>query len=272
VVASPACELENSTGAIRLEESAHPLGQVDVGNPRVRLAVSSECRGYGIECRSGRVRTRVTVSRQRTLALPHHVYHSRHVPLDPELLRQARHERDRAVDLQYEADQAQVGSQHAIRRLHGAGASLREIADALGLSYQRVHQIVDPGSGKGAVRECQTDRACSFCGAAQRQVSKLIAGPGVFICERCFALANEVLAEGEERSNRWTTLAPEQDAEARCNFCGKRRRHVAWMIVAPGMPPVGKFGRKRYARRFPGVRECSDCLALCGEIMAEQFA
>jgi len=194
------------------------------------------------------------------------------MPVDHELLRQTRLERDRAVDLQYEADQAQVGYQHAIRRLHAAGASLREIADALGLSYQRVHQIVDPGSGKGAVKECQTDRACSFCGAAQRQVRKLIAGPGVFICERCFVLANEVLAEGEERSNRWTALAPERDTEARCNFCGKRRRDVAWMIVAPDMPPAGKFGLKRYAKRFSGVRECSDCLALCGEIMAEQLA
>jgi hypothetical protein len=193
------------------------------------------------------------------------------VTLDPELLRQARHERDRAVDLQFEADQAQVGYQHAIRRLHEAGASLRDIADALGLSYQRVHQIVDPGSGKGAVKECQTDRACSFCGTAQRHVRKLIAGPGVFICERCFDLAERVLAEGEERSNRWTTLVPEQDAEARCNFCGKRRREVTEMIVAPNRPPAGKFGRKRFARRFPGVRECSDCLRLCGDIMAEQL-
>jgi len=206
------------------------------------------------------------------LTRPAGVYQSRRMTLDPELLRQARHERDRSVDLQFEADQAQVGYQHAIRRLHGAGASLREIADALGLSYQRVHQIVDPGSGKGAVKSSQTDRACSFCGASQRQVRKLIAGPGVFICERCIDLADEVLAEGEERSNRWTGLAPEGDAEARCNFCGKRRRDVTGMIVAPDRPPAGKFVRKRYARRFPGVRECSDCLALCGEVMAEQLS
>lgn len=192
--------------------------------------------------------------------------------LDQELLREARQARDRAFDLQYGADQAQVGYQHAIRRLHAAGASLREIAQALGLSYQRVHQIVDPGSGKGAVKECQTDLACSFCGAARRQVHKLVAGPGVFVCERCVALADEVVAEGEERSNRWTRLAPEREPEARCNFCGKRRRDVAEMVVAPDRPAIGKYGRKRLARRFPGVRECSECLDLCDEIMAEQRA
>jgi hypothetical protein len=194
------------------------------------------------------------------------------MPLDREVLRQAREARDRAFDLQYGADQAQVEYQHAIRRLHGTGASLREIAEALGLSYQRVHQIVDRGSGKGAVKECQRDRACSFCGAAQRQVRRLVAGPGVFICERCVDLADEVLAEDEARSNRWTLLAPEREREARCSFCGKRRHDVTGMVVAPDRPPIGKFGRRRRARRFPGVRECSECLALCHEIMAEQKA
>jgi hypothetical protein len=194
------------------------------------------------------------------------------MPLDEDFLRQARQARDRLFDLQSEADQAQVGYQHAIRRLHGAGASLREIAEELGLSYQRVHQIVDPGSGKGAIKDCQTDRACSFCGVAKRRVRRLVAGPGVFICERCADLADEVVAEGEVRSNRWTRLAPEEDAEARCNFCGRQRRDATAMVVAPHRPAVGKFGRKRMARRFPGVRECSECLDLCHEIMAEQDA
>jgi ClpX C4-type zinc finger len=117
------------------------------------------------------------------------------MPLDEDFLRQARQARDRLFDLQSEADEAQVGYAHATRRLHGAGASLREIAEELGLSYQRVHQIVDPGSGKGAIKDCQTDRACSFCGSAKRRVRRLVAGAGVFICERCADLADEVVAE-----------------------------------------------------------------------------
>lgn len=191
--------------------------------------------------------------------------------LDPERLGEAREARDRALDLQHQADQAQVRYQHAIRRLCAYGGSLREIADALELSYQRVHQIVDAGSGKGAVKQSPPGRACSFCGAAQRQVRKLIAGPGVFICERCIDLASEVIEQVQERSNRRTRLLPETETEARCNFCGKRRREVAGMVVAPDRQAVGKFGRKRRERRQPGVRVCSDCLALCGEILAEQL-
>lgn len=39
------------------------------------------------------------------------------------------------------------------------------------------------------------DARCSFCGKHQDQVRKLVAGPGVFICDQCIALCNEVLAE-----------------------------------------------------------------------------
>jgi len=35
---------------------------------------------------------------------------------------------------------------------------------------------------------------CSFCGKKQSEVRRLIAGPGVFICNQCVALCNEVLA------------------------------------------------------------------------------
>jgi ATP-dependent Clp protease ATP-binding subunit ClpX len=36
---------------------------------------------------------------------------------------------------------------------------------------------------------------CSFCGKSQRQVEKLIAGPGVYICDECICLCNEILDE-----------------------------------------------------------------------------
>ena len=45
---------------------------------------------------------------------------------------------------------------------------------------------------------------CSFCGKSQKQVKKLIAGPGVYICDECIDLCNEIieeeLAETEEVS------------------------------------------------------------------------
>jgi len=36
---------------------------------------------------------------------------------------------------------------------------------------------------------------CSFCGKAQKQVKKLIAGPGVYICDECIDLCNEIIEE-----------------------------------------------------------------------------
>ena len=36
---------------------------------------------------------------------------------------------------------------------------------------------------------------CSFCGKSQKQVKKLIAGPGVYICDECIELCNEIIVE-----------------------------------------------------------------------------
>jgi hypothetical protein len=65
--------------------------------------------------------------------------------LDDQLLSEAKTVRERLLDLQHEVDRARVDYQHVIRRLHAQGGSMREIAEELGLSHQRVHQIVDAG-------------------------------------------------------------------------------------------------------------------------------
>ena len=36
---------------------------------------------------------------------------------------------------------------------------------------------------------------CSFCGKMQEQVKKLVAGPGVYICDECIELCNEIIEE-----------------------------------------------------------------------------
>ena len=36
---------------------------------------------------------------------------------------------------------------------------------------------------------------CSFCGKSQKQVKKLIAGPGVYICDECIELCNDIIRE-----------------------------------------------------------------------------
>jgi ATP-dependent Clp protease ATP-binding subunit ClpX len=45
------------------------------------------------------------------------------------------------------------------------------------------------GDAKGQLK-------CSFCGKLQEQVRKLVAGPGVYICDECIDLCNEIVADG----------------------------------------------------------------------------
>ena len=66
--------------------------------------------------------------------------------LDDDILSQAKQARDRLIAAQHEVDDARADYHHAVRRLHASGASMREVAEALGISHQRVHQIVDEGA------------------------------------------------------------------------------------------------------------------------------
>jgi ATP-dependent Clp protease ATP-binding subunit ClpX len=49
---------------------------------------------------------------------------------------------------------------------------------------------------------------CSFCGKSQKQVKKLIAGPGVYICDECIDLCNEIIEEelSESSDLKWDNL------------------------------------------------------------------
>ena len=49
---------------------------------------------------------------------------------------------------------------------------------------------------------------CSFCGKTQKQVKKLIAGPGVYICDECIDLCNEIIEEelSESSELKWDEL------------------------------------------------------------------
>jgi hypothetical protein len=144
------------------------------------------------------------------------------------------HWRATGAHVSHDAEQAQVAYQHAIRRLHASGGSMREIADALGLSYQRVHQIVDVSTGKGAIRPSAiASLSCAFCGLKGNEA--LIGGPGVHICDRCVDLADDVVAEGGQRTNERTLLVALDlgNPKARCSFCGKKRDQVGAMAHAP---------------------------------------
>ncbi|WP_294179816.1 ATP-dependent Clp protease ATP-binding subunit ClpX [uncultured Schumannella sp.] len=56
---------------------------------------------------------------------------------------------------------------------------------------------------------------CSFCGKSQKQVQQLIAGPGVYICDECVELCNEIIEErlaeaGEESTSEFDLPKPKE--------------------------------------------------------------
>jgi len=61
---------------------------------------------------------------------------------------------------------------------------------------------VDAGGSGMAVDELQANIACSFCRKPPDAVARLVAGPGVFICNECVALCTELIATPPQKSAR----------------------------------------------------------------------
>lgn len=172
--------------------------------------------------------------------------------LDEGLLRRARESGSRLADAQRTADLAKADYHHAIRRLHFAGASMREIAEALELSHQRVHQIIEASGGTGgwkARKKAATILACTFCGLPKHKVTKLVAGPGVYICGDCVALVHRVGSEPVETPRTRLDPVP-AGSRLQCSFCGKAAPKASGLVAGPG------------------VRICAECLRLCDEVIA----
>ena len=160
--------------------------------------------------------------------------------MDEELLAAARRAQEQLVEADHAAEVAKAEFHRAVRRLQLSGASLRELAAALHLSHQRVHQIVETAGGArrwGRRRPPPADLACSFCGRPKAKARKLVAGPDVYICQHCIE----------------TAVEDAESSQQRCNFCGKRR-------------PASLF-----TNADDDVAICAECLALCREIIAEQL-
>jgi hypothetical protein len=92
--------------------------------------------------------------------------------------------------------------------------------------------------------------------------AKLIAGPRVFICDRCVVQATRLAAgpavEGQvERSMR---LEP-PGSQAKCSFCGLEARKAPPLVASGLAVPAGKFGD------LPRI--CGRCRDLCVEILTE---
>jgi hypothetical protein len=172
--------------------------------------------------------------------------------IDEGLLRRARDAGARLADAQRQADLAKADYHHAVRRLHFAGASMREVAEALELSHQRVHQIVEATGGTGgwkSKRSSNAEKACTLCGLPAAEVTKLIAGPGIFICDQCVALVRRVADTGVGEETERTRVDPAAGAGLRCSFCGRPQGNLGTMVAGPGLCI------------------CGECVQLCEEIL-----
>ena len=102
---------------------------------------------------------------------------------------------------------------------------------------------------------------CSFCGKSQKQVKKLIAGPGVYICDECIDLCNEII---EEELSEGTEVGLEELPKPREIFeflnsyvigqeHAKKSLAVAvynhYKRVQAGVQPPAPSGTKRRDRR-----------------------
>ena len=146
--------------------------------------------------------------------------------MNDELLAEARQAQERLIDAERDVQVARAEFYRAVRRLHLHGSSLRELAAGLGLSHQRVHQIVEEAGGSRRWVRIRDKQArprdhlleCTFCGKPQDQVRKLIAGPGAYICEGCVDLAVDVITLRSCRPYR--TRRGEQRARGADPGCG----------------------------------------------------
>ena len=92
---------------------------------------------------------------------------------------------------------------------------------------------------------------CSFCGKSQRQVKKLIAGPGVYICDECIDLCNEIIDEeltDPELARPRQPAAPDGDlrlAERVRRLAGRGEAHALGRRLQPLQArPDGHRGRR----------------------------
>ena len=167
--------------------------------------------------------------------------------INQELLNVARTAGAELSEAERQALLARAEYHTALRRLHLAGASLREIAEALALSHQRVHQIVDGSGGSWwrkawRTRGSKRDAVCTWCSRPPSEVAKLVAGPNIYICDGCVREAERALRKNDE--------ARVASRLARCSFCRR----------------LAGTGRKVVTGRHANV--CADCLQLSRDFMS----
>lgn len=113
----------------------------------------------------------------------------------------------------------------------------------------------------------QGDPQCSFCGKTHADVAKLVGGPGVYICDACVRLCNDILADPAYRDTApgwqgWQTMSDSDllatlpgtlncaenvrdGLQARINEL--RRREVSWARIGSALEMSRQAAWERFA-------------------------
>jgi single-strand DNA-binding protein len=79
---------------------------------------------------------------------------------------------------------------------------------------------------------------CAFCGRPREVCAKLIAGPELFVCDRCVVQATRLAAGGAVEDQTAGSMRLEASgSEVRCSFCGKqarKARHLVALVFSDG--------------------------------------
>ena len=87
---------------------------------------------------------------------------------------------------------------------------------------------------------------CSFCGKSQKQVKKLIAGPGVYICNECIDLCNEIIEEDLEGAEERSV----PDRRSSGHPAGSNRFVLSWKL---GIQPIAEDDGVTPHQTYPSI-------------------
>ncbi len=88
---------------------------------------------------------------------------------------------------------------------------------------------------------------CSFCGRTKIEPGKFVAGPDLFICDKCIEQASLALLDFSGSGNR--IFQTNVQDSIRCDFCAKRAKEV-WRLLTES-----------------GKNICSECVEICNDII-----